>query len=107
MDPSLYVVETFTPHLHTAFEVEVEPGVFQPFELTEVERGPANPRARQFWLMFRGPREPLYPQHLYRLKHPALGEMDFFLAPVGRDDQSVIYQAVFNRMLKDAPAPRP
>jgi len=30
--------------------------------------------------------------------------MDFFLVPVAGDPQGVTYQAVFNRMIKDAPA---
>ncbi|HXZ29375.1 MAG TPA: hypothetical protein VEG08_15375 [Terriglobales bacterium] len=104
MDPSLYMVETFAPHLHTRFEVEVEPGTSLPLELIEVERGPAHPRALMFWLLFRGPAAPLLPQRTYRLQHSVLGEMDFFLVPVAGDPQGVTYQAVFNRMIKDAPA---
>ena len=107
MDPSLYVIETFAPHLHSVFQVEVEPGKPLPFELTAVEPGPAHPRVLMFSLMFRGPADPVYPQRVYRLQHPTLGEMDFFLVPVARHEKGVDYQAVFNRMLKGAPAPRP
>lgn len=105
MDPSLYAVETFTPHLNSVFEVEVEPGTSLPFRLTQAERGPAHPKAAMFWLMFRGPAEPVLPQRTYHLKHAVLGEMDFFLVPVGRDENGVNYQAAFNRLIKDVPAP--
>lgn len=104
MDPSLYLVETFVPHLHTAFEVEVEPGTSLPVELIEVARGPAHPRALMFWLMFRGPGAPLLPQATYRLHHAVLGDLDLFLVPVGRDEKGVSYQVVFNRLLHDAPS---
>ncbi len=107
MEPSRYAVETFAPHLNTIFEVEVEPGTSLPFRLTEAERGPAHPKAVMFWLMFRGPVEPIYPQRLYHLKHAVLGEMNFFLVPVGHDGKGVSYQAVFNRVIPDVPAPRP
>ncbi len=105
MDPSSYVIETFAPHVHSVFQVEVAPGTVLPFELLAVEPGPVHPQALMFSLMFRGPREPVYPQHIYRVTHAALGEMDLFLVPVGRDQNGVSYQAVFNRMIKDAPAP--
>ena len=107
MDPSRYVVETFAPHLHSLFQVEVAAGTSLPFELTEVQRGPSHPRVLMFWLIFRGPADPVYPQRIYRLQHAALGEMDFFLVPMGRDQKGVTYQAVFNRMIDAAPAPRP
>ncbi|HYX70549.1 MAG TPA: hypothetical protein VE825_15550 [Terriglobales bacterium] len=107
MDPSLYVVETFAPHLHSVFQVEVAPGTSLPFELTEVEPGPAHPRMLMFSLMFRGPADPVYPQGIYPMQHAALGKMDFFLVPVARQETGVQYQAVFNRMIKAAPAPHP
>ena len=107
MDPSRFVIETFAPHLHSVFQVEVEPGTFLPFELTEVERGPAHPRVLMFSLMFRGPADPVYPQRVYRLRHAVLEEMDLFLVPVGRQEKGVNYQAVFNRMIEAAPASRP
>ena len=106
MDPSLYVVETFAPHLHTTFEVGTGPGTGLSLELLEVERGPAHPRALMFSLLFRGPGAPLLPQNIYRLKHPVLGELDLFLVPVGQDEKGTSYQAVFNRLIRDA-APRP
>ena len=107
MDASLYTVETFAPHLNTAFRVEVAPGSFLPFELIQVERGPEHPRVMMFWLMFRGPADPVYPQRIYHIQHAALGEMDLFLVAVGNAGNGVQYQAVFNRMIQDAPASHP
>lgn len=50
---------------------------------------------QQFSLHFHGPGEPLLPQRIYRLENDAAGALDLFLVPVGRDDDSVVYEAVF------------
>lgn len=48
-----------------------------------------------FSLLFRGPREPVLPQRIQRLEHPAFGPLEIFLVPVGRDDTGTRYEAVF------------
>jgi hypothetical protein len=49
----------------------------------------------QFSLHFLGPRDPLLPQMIYRLENPAMGGLEIFLVPVGRDAAGVTYEAVF------------
>jgi hypothetical protein len=49
-----------------------------------------------FSLIFLGPGEFVLPQQIYALRHDALGELEIFLVPVGRDAEGVRYQAVFN-----------
>lgn len=49
----------------------------------------------QFSLHFHGPREPQLPQQIYHLENTALGAMDLFLVPIARDEQGMIYEAVF------------
>ncbi len=55
-------------------------------------------QARQpFSLIFEGPTEPIFPQRIYRLEHPAMDDaLELFLVPVGRSEKNgVRYQAVF------------
>jgi hypothetical protein len=103
MDPSQYSVETFAPHLKTVFTAEKEPGITIPLQLVEVVAGASHPRVRQFSLVFRGPAEPRLAQHIFRLQHAVLGEMDLFLVPVGSEPEGVTYQAVFNRFVDASP----
>ena len=48
-----------------------------------------------FSLVFRGPKEPVLPQHIYRLTHPRLGSLDLFLVPIGPDTVGMQYESVF------------
>jgi hypothetical protein len=48
-----------------------------------------------FSLLFRSPSQIAVPQRLYRLNNAAMGALDVFLVPVGRDAAGVIYEAVF------------
>ena len=97
MDVSLYLVETFTPHVGTDFTATPPDGQPFPLRLTEVQPGQSNERVLQFSLLFRGPLTPSLPQNTYHLAHERLGEMDFFLVPVAREADGMIYQAVFSR----------
>ncbi len=56
--------------------------------------GPGSERD-PFRLLFRGPGEPVLSQHTHRLGHPALGVLEIFLVPVGRDAQGTSYEAIF------------
>jgi hypothetical protein len=49
----------------------------------------------QFSLHFHGPRSPVLPQQIYHLENAELGAMDLFLVPIARDEQGMIYEAVF------------
>ena len=48
-----------------------------------------------FALLFRGPREPILPQRIYRLEHDDIGAFDLFLVPVGVEPDGARYEAVF------------
>jgi hypothetical protein len=49
-----------------------------------------------FSLIFGGPLEPLLPQRIYSLQHPALGVLEIFLVPIGPDESGQRYQAIFS-----------
>ncbi len=63
--------------------------------LLPVRNGPKGMRP-PFSLIFLGPSEFVLPQKLYRMKHDVMGEVTFFMVPVGKDDRGVSYQALFN-----------
>jgi len=52
-------------------------------------------RRQPFGVVFRGPREPLLPQRIYRLDNDATGAQDIFLVPIRRDDAGTYYEAIF------------
>jgi hypothetical protein len=49
-----------------------------------------------FSLLFKGPRENLLVQQMYRIENGTLGAMDLFLVPVRQDQNGYYYEAVFN-----------
>jgi hypothetical protein len=49
-----------------------------------------------FALLFHGPAEPPLAQRMYSCTQAALGTFDIFIVPVGRDQNSFHYEAVFN-----------
>lgn len=62
---------------------------------------PGGPQARPdgtvpFALLFRGPAGPILPQHIYRLEHAQLGEIQLFLIPRAPDVEGSVYEAVIN-----------
>jgi hypothetical protein len=93
--------EDFVPLVGEVFTI-TENGLRLELELQETR--PQNPDApaadaagkrAPFSLMFRGPADPVLPQRIYRLDHDALGPLEIFLVPVGRDEAGTGYQAVF------------
>lgn len=71
-----------------------------PLELVEVTRlGTASTapggRREAFSLVFRGPCELVAPQRIYTLEHTALGSIEVFFVPIGRDHQGTRLEAVF------------
>jgi hypothetical protein len=49
-----------------------------------------------FALIFRSQSQVVFPQKIYRLKNAAMGMVDIFLVPIGREKEGVVYEAVFN-----------
>ncbi|MBU1345427.1 MAG: hypothetical protein KKA16_00580 [Alphaproteobacteria bacterium] len=75
-------------------------GSDMPLTLTEVAPIAAQPYPgmlrEPFALIFRSASSVVLPQRIYRLKNAALGALDVFLVPVGREPGGAVYQAVFN-----------
>lgn len=49
-----------------------------------------------FSLLFRNTAPILFPQQIYAMRHPKVGEVGIFLVPVAQERAGFLYQAVFN-----------
>jgi hypothetical protein len=87
----------FAPLVGSRFSLRPDGGPALPAQLVDAAaaRGAALNGRQPFSLIFEGPPEPLLPQSIYRVEHPALDAMDLFLVPVGRSPAGVRYEAVF------------
>lgn len=89
----------FAENLNTKFSVRVDGSRTVELELTEITESNSVPNQEQFALAFRGPADVYLPQQIYALEHQRLGTMSIFLVPVGRDEQSFEYEAIFTRVI--------
>jgi hypothetical protein len=53
------------------------------------------PRA-PFSLLFLNTASLLFPQQIYQMSHPKLGEVGIFITPIAQNRDGFVYQAVFN-----------
>lgn len=97
--------DMFAQHVHTKFRVHYAPPQTAEVELIEVAERRSTPRQEQFSIVFRGPRDPFFPQKIYTFEHDRLGAFDLFIVPIGMDEGGVQYEAFFNRLRQEARAP--
>jgi hypothetical protein len=97
--PAELTKNVFEPHLNTKFWLRGGDAQPQAIDLIQLADGHSTPKQEQFSLLFRGDRNYVFPQQIFPLKHDAIGELDLFLVPVGRDETGTFYQAVFNRLV--------
>lgn len=95
-----YVFEDFEPHAGGIFVLSEEglpPLEFQ-LETAELlpERGGPDGMRPPFSLTFRCAEQQVLSQGHYHFTHEGMGEPEFFVVPIGRDQAGVIYEAVFN-----------
>jgi len=84
------VNETFTAALN---EGEIE---FVLVEARPIEARMANAARVPFSLLFRNTAVFLFPQQIYQMRHPRIGEVGIFLVPIAREREGFLYQALFN-----------
>jgi hypothetical protein len=84
------VNETFTAALN---EGEIE---FVLVEARAIEQRMANAMRVPFSLLFRNTAVFLFPQQIYQMRHPRIGEVGIFLVPIAREREGFLYQATFN-----------
>jgi len=89
----------FSPLLHNTFRLVTAAGASLDLELVEVHESARNRPGQEqssFSLLFKGTRDQLLPQQMYRMEHATLGPMDLLIVPVREDPNGYYYEAVFN-----------
>jgi hypothetical protein len=94
----------FSEQLHTQFKVHIGGAVPMTLELVEVKDNDPSPKIELFSLHFLGPSAPRLPQSIHRLEHDKLGTFEIFLTAIAAEPQGLVYESVFHRLRKPAPA---
>lgn len=94
---TMYVARSdFEPLVDTQFEVQGEDDGPVLLRLNGVRDLGASLRGGgAFALTFAGPAAPLLPQATYRMTSDALGAIDIFIVPIGRDGNGLAYEAIY------------
>ena len=102
-------IESFAGRVGERFRIRLPPTLT--LDTTLVEARPLGPAPKDltgrtkrapFALLFRGPGEPLLPQRIYTVEHDAMGALDIFMVPVGRERDALLYEAIFNYVRRRA-----
>ena len=99
-------METFTSQLNTKFQIHHEATKVTEVKLIEVtdlraehfKRGAGEADKECFSIVFLGPRRTPLQQNTYAMDHHELGRFDVLLVPIGKSNQGLYYEAVFNRL---------
>jgi hypothetical protein len=86
--------DAFRPRLNETFRL-TGPGPALDLVLAEVTDAGQGANRRAFSLIFSAPSQPVKPQAIYRLDHPAMGALEIFLVPLGPEHGVFRYQAIF------------
>jgi hypothetical protein len=91
---------TFERLLNSRFKLRLDEEASVEIELVEVRRGSSAAGWEMFSLLFQAPPGAPAEQRMYELEHEAAdASFELFLVPVGRDEDGVRYEAVFNRRI--------
>lgn len=91
--------DSFAECLETIFRVSPAPTGHIELTLTQVSPLITTPGQETFSLLFHGPAA--YPLHqgIYAFEHDRLARQEIFIVPVGRDQEGMQYEAIFNRLV--------
>jgi len=91
-------LEAFSPLVGERFAMQLDDGPALAVTLSEATALASQPSRTgriPFSLLFEGPPEPILPQRIYPLEHPALGRLELFLVPLQPESGAARYQAIF------------
>ena len=101
--PAYPTCQQFADQIGSSFAVSVSGGALVQLELVHVtpyeqslDVKDKSLKIQAFSITFSGARAQHLPQNSYTMEHPALGEMNIFIVPIGPDAQGMRYEAVFN-----------
>ncbi|MDQ1360782.1 MAG: hypothetical protein QOJ44_1159 [Acidimicrobiaceae bacterium] len=90
----------FARNIGQRFAVHLAGGTTVDLELTTLDGDPPATagQASTFSVLFHGPASEPLAQGTYELAHPAEGTILVFIVPIGRQGESITYEAVFTRL---------
>jgi hypothetical protein len=88
---------TFQRLVGTRFRLRLDEERSVEVELTDFRQGAASPSHEQFSVVFQAPADAPPEQRIYELEHQATGSFEVFLVPVGRTEDGILFEAVYNR----------
>jgi hypothetical protein len=94
----LLTLDHFAGCVNETFHAALNDGGIE-FVLVEARPLPATApgQARApFSLLFRNSAALLFPQQIYQMHHPRVGNVGIFLVPIAREREGFLYQAIFN-----------
>jgi hypothetical protein len=95
----ILTLEHFAGRINETFTVDLGHGK-SPFVLVEARPLPlptlSSAVRAPFSLMFHHTSAVLFPQRIYQMEGPGIGDFGIFLVPVARNQDGFVYQAVFN-----------
>lgn len=96
----LLTLEHFAACLNETFDAHLQ-GMAVPFVLVEARplqthAGVTAQARAPFSLLFRNASPVLFPQQIYAMTHPRVGDIGIFLVPIAQERDGFLYQAVFN-----------
>lgn len=91
---------TFSKVLNTKFRFHLSTTDLLELELTKVEEFGSSPRQQRFSIQFQGPLDRVLLQGMYRVEHDQLGTVDLFIVPIAKEEEGMVYEAAFNRIIE-------
>ena len=89
----------FAPYLNDQFVVQTDSFGHVNIELVEISDKKYETH-EYLSLIFRGAKDTVFPQKIYRITHHTMGEMDLFLVPIVFEKlDGQYYQVVFNYLI--------
>ena len=95
-----FTMEMFVPHKGSKFTMHCGNTGAAELILESVNDLGSSARHIQFSMVFSGPQNAPLKQGIYRLEHGALGTLNLFLVPIGKDQKGVQYEAIVNRSIE-------
>jgi len=89
--------QDYAQHLNSKFIAQLNENATMEIELISAEEKDPSPRQEQFILTFKAPLNAPPFQQTFNVHHEQLGSGLMFLVPVGKDQNGMIYEAIFNR----------
>lgn len=92
--------DAFAEQLNTKFDIYLAPENVVAAKLSEVTELRKMPHNEIFSIFLHAPVDVPFGQNIYKIEHSVLGSFELFLVPVGKDEEGVKYEAVFNRLVE-------